>query len=275
MALRLSVNSGMGTRHLQEATRRLSQSFSRVSSGKRINKAADDAAGIAVASNMDSQVRSMKQAMRNTNDGISMIQVAEGAYKTAGNIFKRMRELAIQGSSETLASTERGYISDEYIQLSAEIDQIAKVTEFNGLNLTALGSNTTISVQVGVNNSTSDRISIRFGKLDTGWTMQAGDPFTNVASVVGSQRAIDNVTSAIDELNGYRSDLGASENRLVSALRGNETYSENLVSAQSQIEDLDYAEETANLAKAQIMQQASMSVLAQSRSMDRQILSLI
>ena len=275
MALRLSINSGMGTRHLNEATRKLSQAFSRVSSGKRINKAADDAAGMAVASNMDTQARSMKQAMRNTNDGISMIQVAEGAYETTGNILKRMRELAVQGSSETLASTERGYLSDEYIQLSAEIDQIAKVTEFNGLNLTASGSNTTISVQVGANNSTNDRIAIRFGKLDTGAIQIAQSPFTSIASVVGAQRGIDNVTSAIDELNSHRSDLGSYENRLSSALRGNETYAENLVSAQSQIEDLDYAHETANMAKAQIMQQASMSVLAQSRSIDQQILSLI
>jgi flagellin len=230
---------------------------------------------MAVASNMDTQARSMKQAMRNTNDGISMIQVAEGAYETTGNILKRMRELAVQGSSETLASTERGYLSDEYIQLSAEIDQIAKVTEFNGLNLTASGSNTTISVQVGANNSTNDRIAIRFGKLDTGAIQIAQSPFTSIASVVGAQRGIDNVTSAIDELNSHRSDLGSYENRLSSALRGNETYAENLVSAQSQIEDLDYAHETANMAKAQIMQQASMSVLAQSRSIDQQILSLI
>jgi flagellin len=275
MALTLNMNSGFARRQVSQATRNLSSSFSKVSSGKRITKAADDAAGMAVASNLDTKARSTKQAMRNTNDGISMIQVAEGAYETAGNIYKRMRELAVQGSSETLANTERGYLSDEYIQLSDELDQIAKVTEFNGINLTASGSNSIIEMQVGINNSSNDRISVRFGKLDADSTLQAQSPFTSIASMVGAQRAIDNVTAAIDELNGYRSDLGAVQNRLVSALRGNETYYENLVGAQSQIEDLDYAHETANLAKAQIMQQASMSVLAQSRSIDEQILSLI
>ncbi len=275
MALTLNMNSGFARRQVSQATRNLSNSFSKVSSGKRITKAADDAAGMAVASNLDTKARSTKQAMRNTNDGISMIQVAEGAYETAGNIYKRMRELAVQGSSETLANTERGYLSDEYIQLSDELDQIAKVTEFNGINLTASGSNSIIEMQVGINNSSNDRIAVRFGKLDADSTLLAQSPFTSIASMVGAQRAIDNVTAAIDELNGYRSDLGAVQNRLVSALRGNETYYENLVGAGSQIEDLDYANETANLAKAQIMQQASISVLAQSRSIDEQILSLI
>jgi len=275
MALTLNINSGFGSRHLNQATRNLSKAFSKVSSGKRINRAADDAAGMAVASNLDTQARSMKQAMRNTNDGISMIQVVEGAYESTGNIFKRMRELAVQGSSETLASTERSYISDEYIQLSEEVDRIAKGTEFNGLQLTASGSNTSISVQVGVHNSSNHQIDLTFGKLDEGWTRNAQSPFISVNSVVGSQKAMDVLDLALDELHGYRSTLGASQNRLVSAIRGSENYYENLVGAQSRIEDLDFASETANLAKAQIMQQASMSVLAQSRSIDQQILSLI
>ena len=150
--------------NLNRTNRGLTNTFQNISSGLRINNAADDAAGLAVAENLESEQMSLRQAQRNTNDGISVIQTAEGATNEVADMLKRMRELAVQSSSETLANTERAYIQDEFVQLSDEVDRIAQVTEFNGLAL-ADGSDSDMNVQVGIHNSSNDRISISLGDL--------------------------------------------------------------------------------------------------------------
>jgi len=268
-----NLASEVAQRSLAGTTRSLSSSFEKVSSGLRINKAADDAAGLGVAENLEAESRSAKVAMRNTNDGISVVQTAEGATNEVGNIVKRMRELAVQASSDSLASTERDYINDEYVQLEAEVDRLAEVTEFNGTLLTN-GGNTALNIQVGVNNTTNDRIQITLGDL-SGGTLGVDSATIGMSSVASSRAAITALDSALDTINGYRSDYGATQNRLGSALSSMEVYRENLVSAEAQIRDVDFASETANMAKNQIMQQAGLSVLAQAKVQGQGVLSLL
>jgi flagellin len=245
-----------------------------VSSGLRVNSAADDAAGLGVAENLEAASRSARVAMRNTNDGISVVQTAEGATSEVGNILKRMRELAVQSSSETLESNERAYVQDEFSSLSAEVERISNVTEFNGLKLTDGTTNIMLAVQVGVNNTANDRISITLGDLSTSTLgVSTGDMSLN--SAASAQSAITDIDTALDSVNGYRSDYGAVQNRLTDSLVNLEVYSENLVSAESRIRDADFAHETAQMAKLQIMQQAGMSVLSQTGSAQQGVLSLI
>lgn len=275
MALVINHNMSSITaqRNLSQTGRSLKSSFEKVSSGLRINKAADDAAGLGVAENLEAASRSAKVAMRNTNDGISVVQTAEGATSEVGNIVKRMRELAVQSSSETLATAERSYVQDEFAQLSAEVDRISQVTEFNGLKLTN-GSDTSVSVQVGVNNSSNDRISITMGDLRA--TALGVDTTTMSLNTSASARtAITALDTALNSINSIRSDYGAVQNRLGDSLVNMEVYNENLNAAESQIRDVDFASETAEMAKQQIMQQAGMSVLAQSGQSQQGILSLI
>jgi len=276
MALTISMsNFGGAARYMNRNSRALAQSFARISSGKRINSAADDAAGMGVASNLDAKARSVKQGIRNANDGISIIQTAEGAYQETQNIFQRMRELAVQSSSDTLASTERAYVQDEYASLSSEIERIANVTEFNGINLTDGSTGGTLSVQVGPDSDSNNRIDITLGNLNTSFTLLARNPASTVSTAADARTTITIIDSAIDELNGYRSDMGSSQNRMDYAINAAEIYAENLTSAQSRIEDLDYAHESAQMAKQQIIQQAGIAVMMQMRQMDKSILSLL
>jgi flagellin len=273
----LVINHNMSSinaqRNLSNTGRSLKSSFEKVSSGLRINKAADDAAGLGVAENLEAASRSAKVAMRNTNDGISVVQTAEGATSEVGNIVKRMRELAVQSSSETLATAERSYVQDEFAQLSAEVDRISQVTEFNGLKLTN-GSDTSVSVQVGVNNSSNDRISITMGDLRS-TALGVDTTSMSLNSSASARSAITALDTALDSINSIRSDYGAVQNRLGDSLVNMEVYNENLNAAESQIRDVDFASETAEMAKQQIMQQAGMSVLAQSGQTQQGILSLI
>ena len=273
----LVINHNMSSinaqRNLSNTGRSLKSSFEKVSSGLRINKAADDAAGLGVAENLEAASRSAKVAMRNTNDGISVVQTAEGATSEVGNIIKRMRELAVQSSSETLATAERSYVQDEFAQLSAEVDRISQVTEFNGLKLTN-GSDTSVSVQVGVNNSSNDRISITMGDLRS-TALGVDTTSMSLNSSASARSAITALDTALDSINSIRSDYGAVQNRLGDSLVNMEVYNENLNAAESQIRDVDFASETAEMAKQQIMQQAGMSVLAQSGQTQQGILTLI
>ena len=275
MALVVNTNtaSNNAINNLNRNTRALSSSFRKISSGLRISKASDDAAGMAVAENLEAASRSAKVAMRNTNDGISIISTAEGASNEVGNILKRMRELAVQSSSETLDDGERAYIQDEFTELSEEVDRISAVTEFNGLQL-ADGTDTQLDVQVGVNNTADDRITISLGDL-TASTLGVDTGSVDLSTSTAAQTAIDTIDIAIDSVSAYRSKFGAVENRLNSALNNLETYTENLLSAESQIRDADFAYETAEMSKNQIMQQASTSVLAQAKTVSQGALNLI
>lgn len=268
-----NLSSITAQRNLAGTGRALGKAFERVSSGLRVNSAADDAAGLGVAENLEAASRSARVAMRNTNDGISVVQTAEGATSEVGNILKRMRELAVQSSSETLESTERQYIQDEYTALASEVDRIAEVTEFNGLKLTN-NSNTSLSIQVGVNNTANDRIAITMGDLRAS-TLGVFTTQMSLNSSGSAQSAITTIDTALDSVNGYRSSYGAVQNRLTDSLVNLEVYSENLVAAESRIRDADFAHETAEMAKLQIMQQAGLSVLSQTGAAQQGVLSLI
>ena len=275
MALTVNTNTASlnAINNLNQTQRALGGSYQRISSGLRIAKAADDAAGLAVAESLGAQSASGRVAMRNTNDGISVIQTAEGAMDSVGDIISRMRELAVQSSSETLADDERAYIQDEFEQLSAEIDRIASATSFNGTAL-ADGTTTAMDVQVGINNTANDRITITLNDL-TASTLGVDTAAVDLSSSTGAQAAIDTFDTALDSVSSYRSELGAAQNRLDSALGNMETYVENLEGAESQIRDADFAYETAELAKNQILQQAGVSVLAQAKAMNQGVLSLL
>ena len=271
MSVRTNVASMMAAGQLANTNKGLANSLGKISSGLRINTAAEDAAGLGVATNLENQVISTRQAMRNTNDGISIIQTAESASNEVTDILQRMRELAVQSSSETLADSERSFISDEFNQLRSEVGRISSVTEFNGISL-ANGTTGTLSVQVGIQNLSSSRIDIALGDITT-----SGLSINTISldSVTNARAAIDSLDTALTSVNGFRSSFGAVQNRLDSALNNSQIYVESLSSAASQIMDTDFATETSNLTKLQIMQQAGVASLAQAKNINQSVISLL
>ena len=271
----LTVNTNMSAlsaaNTLNNTQGALSQTLARVSSGMRINRAADDAAGSAVAQNLSTQARSGRQAIRNANDGISVIQTAEAASKEVLNMLDRIRELAVQSSSDTLEDTERAYIQTETTALLSEVDRVANSSEFNGISLSN-GSTASLTVQVGVNNNTNSQIDITLGDLNA--DALSIDAIT-LASAAGARTAIGTVDTAIDSVNSIRATYGATQNRLGSAINNMSTYVESLSSAASQIQDADYAHETAEMTRLQVMQQAGVAALGQARGMNQSVLSLL
>ena len=270
---------------LNNTTNALSNVFQRISSGLRINKAADDAAGLGVSESLDAEIRAFKQGIRNANDGISIIQTAESAANETANILKRMRELAVQSASETLATDERSYIDDEFEQLSLEVERIAQTTSFNGLNLatnvTTANGDGIVTIQVGANNNSNDRIDIQLGDLEAqtlGVSYSASSSATNVLnlnSTTAAQSALTRLDNALNSVNSYRSTFGAIQNRLESAIRNLSNYTENLSAAKSRILDADFAHETAQLAKYQILQQSGVAVLGQANAVSQAALRLL
>ncbi len=271
MTVRTNIASMMAAGKLGRTQKALSESLGRISSGMRINRAADDAAGLGVATSLETDVISTAQAMRNANDGISIIQTAESATDEVTNMLQRMRELAVQSASGTLATDERSYIQDEFLQLRSEITRISNVTEFNGLSLTD-GSNATIDVQVGINGDSNSRIAISLVSLAT---TALGIDAVDLSSATGAQNALAVLDTALGSVNSARSDLGAVQNRLESALNNAGVYREALSAAESQIRDTDFATETSNLTKLQIMQQAGVASLAQAKNINQSVISLL
>jgi len=267
----LTVNTNMsslnGLNNLSRTTSKLSSTMSRLSSGLRINHAGDDAAGLAVAENLDAAKRSLGVAARNANDGVSLSQVAEGATGEVTNIVKRMRELAVQSSSDTLANAERAYIQDEYTALAGEVDRISAVTEFNGVALTN-GTNASVDVQVGVDNTANDRITVTLGDVRTA-TLGIDTVTLNLSTAAGARTSLAAFDTAITTLNGYRSDYGAGQNRLETAVNNLTTYTENITASESRIRDADFASEAAAMSKYQIMQQAGIAILGQANNMNQ------
>ena len=273
MSVRTNVASMMAAGQLSSTNNGLASSLGKISSGIRINSASEDAAGLGVANNLENQVISTRQAMRNTNDGISIIQTAESATNEVTDILQRMRELAVQSASETLADSERSFITDEFTQLRSEVQRIAEVTEFNGISLTN-GTTSTLAVQVGIQNNTTSRIAINLGNLTTG-TTALNITALDLGSASGAQSAINTLDTALTSVNSFRSAFGAVQNRLDSALNNSQIYTEALSSAQSQIMDTDFATETSNLTKLQIMQQAGVASLAQAKNINQSVISLL
>lgn len=266
-----SMNAAVNVARTQ---RSLSRSFEKISSGLRINRAADDAAGLSIAEGLDARARSSSQAMRNVNDGISAIQVAEGATNEVAEVLKRMRELAVQAGNSLLQSTDRAYIEDEYKQLSAEISRIADITEFAGTKL--LDNTTAVKLQVGVGSTAADQIS--FTGVDLKAATLSVDSLAGLKSTGTSataKAAITKIDAALAKVNSARSTFGAIQNRLDSAMRNLETYRTNTTAAESRIRDVDFAQETANMTKLNIMQQAGVAVLGQANQLPSAAFSLL
>jgi flagellin len=273
----LTVNTNMGSlraaNSLNQTQGNLSNTLSRISTGLRVTKAADDAAGMAVAQNLGTLAKSGRQAIRNSNDGVSVIQTAEAASKEVLNILDRMRELAVQSSSETLDNGERTYIDDEFSDLADEVERIAQATEFNDIALSN-GDNATLTVQVGVTSGTESEVTITLGNLEaTSLGVDTGS--VDLSTATTAQSAIDTIDTAIDSVNSIRADFGSTQNRLDSAMSNMSSYVESLTSAKSQIMDADYAHETSEMTRLQIMQQAGVASLSQAKGMNQSVLSLL
>jgi flagellin len=276
MAIRINTNvdSVFAQKNLARTQRSMRGSMQKLSSGLRITKAADDAAAMGVSEKMRAQITSLKMAQRNTNDGISMIQTAEGALDETADILNRMRELAVESSSEVLQATERAYLQTEFTALQGEIERIADSTEFNGLNLSD-GTTTEVAVQVGIFNvAAQDRITVTLQDSQTA-TLGVNTGAVDLGSAANSQTAITAIDTAIDSVNNSRATYGAAQNQLSSALRNLENYTENLTETESRIRDVDFASETATMTRNQIFSQAGISILSQANSSPQAALSLL
>ncbi|MES2802101.1 MAG: flagellin [Bdellovibrionota bacterium] len=253
---------------------KMDTAMSRLSSGNRINKASDDAAGLAISENMKAQMRGLKQANRNAQDGISMIQTAEGSLSEVSNMLIRLRELGVQAASDTIGDRERGLANVEYVQLLEEIDRITGSAEFNGTPLLN-GAGGLLDFQIGVKNSMDfDRISFDATLTDAG-TAALGLDLTNILDKTSAQSCLSNVDSAINHVNQLRAGFGAIQNRLNSTVEGLQTNLENLSASNSRIRDADIAEESTELAKQNILLQAGTSVLAQANQQPGLALQLL
>ncbi len=276
MGFRINTNvaSLAAQRNLSTNTRETENNLSKLSSGSRITKASDDAAGLAISEKMKANMRSLKQADRNANDGISMIQTAEGALNESSAILTRMRELAIQTSSDTVGDSERNMTDMEYQNLKQELDRISQVTEFNGRKLLN-GEGDKYDFQIGANNNAEqDRISFNAKEVNAK-TDNLGIDSLSVKTKEGSQSSLASVDQAIEKVSGFRAYLGAVQNRLVSTSNNLQVTGENLAQANSRIRDVDYADATAQQAKNSILSSAGTSVLAQANMSGQNALKLI
>jgi flagellin len=253
--------------------RTLSKAMEQLSTGKRINSAADDAAGLAISSRMTSQIKALDQSVRNANDGISMMQTAEGATKEITNMLQRMRELSVQAANDSYSSTDRTAIAAEVTQLTSEITRVATNTQWNGMSI--LGGATAYSsmnFQVGTEGDSTSSITVGFTGMSAGALTITALSFST-SSV--SQASIELLDTAITAVDSFRSGLGARINRLTSAADNLANVALNTSASRSQIEDTDYAKATTEMAKSQIIQQAATAMLAQANQAPQSVLSLL
>ncbi len=276
MGLRISTNvaSLNAQKSLSGTGRALDRSLARLSSGFRINQAADDAAGLAISENLRGQIRGLKQASRNANDGVSLVQVAEGGLNEMSSMLIRLRELAVQASSDTIGDTERRFIDVEYQQLKSEMQRIAEVTRFNGRDLLN-GTGGVLDIQVGVyNDPFKDRLSFNASAANA--SLEAlGMTAETVATKEQAQASLDVVDRAMVSVNAMRANFGAMQNRLTSTINNLAIAHENLSAANSRIRDADIAEETAELTRNSILMQAGVSVLGQANQIQQVALQLL
>jgi flagellin len=275
MGLRINTNtqSLAAQRNLSANSSNQKSSLEHLAAGTRINKAADDAAGLAISEKMRGQIRSIRQASRNANDGIGMIQTAEGAMNEVGNILIRFRELSMQAASDTIGDTERGFIDKEVQQLKQEVDRIASSTEFNGKRLLQ-GESGVLEIQVGLSSQQHDRFLFDTGKINV-TADHLGVSDLQVSSREGARENLAKIDDAIGALTGNRAELGALQNRLQSTINNLAVYDENLSGARSRIYDVDMASETAELTKHNILTSANTSVLSQANQNSMMALKLI
>ncbi|TNF32187.1 MAG: flagellin FliC [Deltaproteobacteria bacterium] len=276
MGFRINTNvaSLAAQRTLSQNNIGMEDSLGKLSSGSRITKSADDAAGLAISEKLKSFMRGTKQAERNAGDGISMIQIAEGGLNEVSNILTRLRELSVQAASDTVGDAERKFTDLEYQNLKQEVQRISQVTEFNGKKLLN-GSGDKYDFQIGINNDEfQDRISYN-AQLTNSTLESLGIDSLNVGDKDGARESLASLDSAIQNIAGQRAELGAVQNRLSSTIQNLQVNNENLSAANSRIRDTDYAEETAKRAKLNILQNAGTAVLAQSNGQGSAALKLI
>jgi flagellin len=274
------INSNLAAltarKNLEVSQSNLATSIARLSSGMRITRASDDAAGLAISEKLNAQIRGFAQASRNAANGISVVATAEGALNEVTNILTRMRELAVQASSGDLGSGERANLDSEYQQLLTEIDRISNATKFNGANLLSGTGSSTITFQIGINSGSDNVISVTFSGVNTaglgGTNKISGTAITTADSAM---LQLDKIDSAISQVTTIRGSFGAMQNRLESVIRNLAVTIENTTAANSRIRDVDVAEETASYTKNQILVQAGVSVLAQANQQPSIALSLL
>lgn len=276
MGLRISTNtSALNAQRTMSQTRlALDKSLEKLSSGSRINHAGDDAAGLAISENLRAQVRGLRQAKRNAQDGVSLIQVSEGGLNEISNILIRLRELAIQAASDTIGDTERQFTDREYQALKQEIDRIANVTQFNGTPLLN-GKAGIFEIQVGTqNNPILDRVVYNGERSDASLdALKLGGE--SVATKQGAQLSLAVIDDALIRTNSIRADLGALQNRLQSTINNLAIADENLSAANSRIRDTDFAEEVSEMTKNNILMQSGISVLGQANNTNQAALKLL
>lgn len=276
MGLRINTNTASlnAQRNLRSSKLGLDKSLERLSSGYRINRAGDDAAGLAISENLRAQIRGLKQAQRNAQDGVSLIQVAEGSLNEISSILIRLRELAVQAASDTIGPVERQFLNVEYDQLVSEVDRIADGTEFNGTLLLS-GTGSILDFQVGTRNDPNiDRLSFDASKADAN-SAALGVNLTSVADKASAQNSLSAIDSAIVSVSAMRADFGAVQNRLQSTINNLAVSLENMAAANSRIRDVDIAEETAEMTMNNVLLNAGTSVLAQANQTSQVALGLL
>ena len=286
LSINTNVSSINAQRNLAASQLSLNKSLQRLSSGMRINTAADDTAGLAISENFRGQIRSMNQASRNANDGVSLLQTAEGALNETSSILVRMRELAQQAATGTVGSTERGYVQNEIDKLAQEIDRISKTTEFNGIQLLdgniSTGGATKMDFQIGTRTTANDQIGIEISSVDahnigvgTSKSFGASPDIDVKTSQITARNALDSIDRAIASVSMIRGDIGATQNRLQSTINNLQVAVENASAAESRIRDTDIAAETANMTRNNILTQAGTAILAQANQAPQAALSLL
>lgn len=280
-----NINASVAQNALARNERKMDTAMERLSTGKRINSSQDDAAGLAISSRMTSQIRGLETGVKNAGDAISMISVADGALVEVGNMLQRMRELAIQAGTGTITTADRSYLNSEYQNLITEIERIADNTQWNGTNILnqASTSSSTFKYQVGANGGQT--VSVNFGAIDqtsgsafgvfAGGASARSIAFTNVSAAADSSGVLTNIDAAITELNEQRATFGAAMNQLTYAIDNLSNVQVNSEAARSRIEDADYATETSELARTQIIHQAGTAMLAQANQVTATVLRLL
>ena len=259
---------------MKEVSNAGNSSLEKLSSGKRITKASDDAAGLAISTNLEAQTKGLRQATRNANDGISLVQTAEGGLNETTNILTRLRELTIQASSDTVGEQERGFLDKEYQQLTKEIDRISESTVFNGTQLLNGEGKGSMDFQVGAFAGEQNRITFDSGESDSS-ASAIGVKGTSISEKGDALSAIGDIDKAIEKVSGQRANLGSIQSRLQSTVKNLEVQTINQDSARSVIQDVDVAEATANLASNQVVKNAAVSTLAQANGIPNSALRLI
>jgi flagellin len=259
-------------RNLAASQSSLSTSMARLSSGLRVNSAKDDAAGLAIAERMNTQVKGMNVAIRNAGDAISLSQTAEGALGKVADSLQRMRELAVQSANATNAVSDRANLDAEFQQLNAEVTRVLTGTKFNGTSL--LNTAGTLDFQVGANNAATDKISVSTTDLTTG-TGVSGVTAGGITTAALSLTAMDDIDTAITEISTARASFGAVQNRFESVIANLQVNSENQAASRGRIVDADFAAETANLSKSQVLQQAGMAMVAQANALPNGVMQLL